>query len=292
MPKPYSEIMYKSADGLNLYARDYGQPAGACLGTLFCMHGLTRNSADFDELAQRYSVNYRVISMDQRGRGRSDYDPDAANYRPEIYCDDMFGLIKHQKLENIIAIGTSMGGLMAMVMNAMQSGVFKAVVLNDIGPVVDPKGIARIRSYVGTQDAFADWDAAAQGIKTNNGPLFPNLTDAGWLKFAYQTCEKTSDGRVRFAYDKAISEGIRASDPTAVPPDLWGLFDLLCSTPMLVIRGVLSDLLSWETVVEMGSRHTNMQSIEIPDAGHAPLLNEAVSIKAIDGFLTRLNKGP
>lgn len=296
MPKPYveityTEIMYESADGLNLYARDYGQPAGACLGTLFCMHGLTRNAADFDALAQRYRTNYRVISMDQRGRGRSDYDTDAANYRPEIYCEDMFRLITHLKLENMIAVGTSMGGLMAMVMNAMQPAVFKAVILNDIGAVVDPAGIARIRSYVGTQDTFADWTAAANGIKLNNGPLFPNLTDADWLQFARQTCEETSDDRVRFAYDKAISEGIRAADPTAVPPDLWKVFDLLKTTPMLVIRGSMSDLLSRETVIEMGERHTNMHSAEIPDVGHAPMLNEAASLAAIDGFFTRLNEG-
>lgn len=291
MPKPYVELKYKSADGLNLYARDYGQPAGACRGTLFCMHGLTRNSADFDVLAQRYSANYRVISMDQRGRGCSDYDTNAANYRPEIYCEDMFHLIHHLKLKNMIAIGTSMGGLMAMVMNAMQPGVFEAVILNDIGPVVDPTGIARIRSYVGTQEMFADWEAAAHGIKLNNGPLFPNLTDADWLQFAHQTCEKTSDDRVRFAYDKAISEGIRAAAPTAVPPDLWGVFDLLKTTPMLVVRGAMSDLLSRETIVDMAGRHTNMQSAEIPDVGHAPMLNEAASLVALDGFLTRLNEG-
>lgn len=290
MTKPYTDIYYESEDGLRLFARDYGHPKGESLGTLFCMHGLTRNSSDFEELAQIYAPHYRVVTMDQRGRGRSEYDSNPAHYRPDIYCGDMFRLLTHLQLEDIIAVGTSMGGLMAMVMSALQPNVFKAVVLNDIGPVVDQQGLKRIRSYVGVPSVFADWDAAIAEIKASNNALFPKLSHAGWTRFAKQVCEQSPNGSIRFAYDAAIGEGVKSTD-NAVPPDLWSLFDGLNSVPLLVIRGATSDLLSRATVDAMQTRHPDMQQVEVPHVGHAPMLNEAVPLQAIAQFLERVALG-
>lgn len=288
MRKNYSEIYYDSDDGLRLFARDYGTPPETCLGTLLCMHGLTRNSADFDSLAQYYKSQYRVISMDQRGRGRSAYDPDPDNYSPEVYCRDMFTLIGHLKLDDIIAVGTSMGGLMAMIMVGVKPEIFKGVILNDIGPIVDPRGIERIKSYVGGQGPFKSFKEAEIASKLLGEVFFPKRSNFGWAQFVSQTCELRRDRLVHFAYDKAISKDVQSDKPTAVPPDLWGLFAGFAPTPLLTIRGANSDILSRSTVEEMAARHTGMVSVEIPDVGHVPMLNEPEAITAISRFLAEI----
>ncbi|PHR91762.1 MAG: alpha/beta hydrolase [Robiginitomaculum sp.] len=286
MTDPYEDVYYQSEDGLRLYARDSGSVSSA--QTLLCMHGLTRNAADFAKIAERYRDKYRVVSVDQRGRGRSAYDPNSQNYQPDVYCRDMFRLIDHLELGNIVAIGTSMGGLMAMIMAATQPDVFKGVVLNDIGPVVDPVGIARIQSYVGKVGPFANWAEAEASIKGQGQDVFPDYTDADWADFARRVCEERSDGRVHFAYDKAISAGAKSDAPSIVPPDLWPAFKFLVGTPMLVVRGATSDILARKTVEEMQACHPNLKAVDIPRVGHAPMLDEPVAVTALDDFLEGL----
>ncbi len=282
MTRAYENIFYQSPDGLNLYARVYdGQNDKP---TLLCLHGLSRNSADFHSLLELLP-DYPAISVDQRGRGRSTYDSNVKNYRPDIYCQDMFALLRERGLEQVIAIGTSMGGLMTMMMSSSNPNIFKAAIINDIGPEVDPAGLKRLRGYIGKSTEFASWDAAAQSIKAQGPDIFPEFTHKDWLAFARRTCEEAKNGTIRFAYDPAIQAGLKQDDPSAVPPDLWPLFDGLRNVPLLIIRGETSDILSAETATKMMARHPDCLLTTIPKRGHAPLLTEEAAIEAITSFL-------
>lgn len=252
------------------------------------MHGLTRNSADFHNLAVKLKDRYRVVSVDQRGRGQSDYDSNPKNYRPDIYCADMFALLKFLDVQKVIAIGTSMGGLMTMMMSALKPGVFTAAIINDIGPEIDTAGLERIKGYVGGARSFANWAAAKDAIKAQGPDVFPDYTDEDWADFARRTCRQTNDGQIEFAYDPAISQPFKADDAAAAPPNLWPIFDTLGSIPVLIIRGATSDILSPETLIKMQTRHPNCAAVEIPRIGHAPMLDEAESLVAIQSFLETL----
>lgn len=278
----YREHRYQSACGqLELFARDYpsdGPP-------LLLMHGLTRNSGDFEPLAQHLAGKYRLIVPDQRGRGLSQEDPVPANYRPDVYAKDMFALLESLGIKSPGLIGTSMGGLMAMVMNATKPGYFPAIVFNDIGPVLAPEGLARIGGYVGGGEPFADWEAAASACATINGDAFPGYAQADWQAWARRTCRELPDGRVAFAYDPAIADGF-ADIGDEPQPDMWPLWEALGNTPVLVLRGALSDLLTLETVDEMKQRHTGpFAHVDVPERGHAPMLDEPAALSAITAFL-------
>ena len=277
----YSERRYTGPDGsLSLYARDYGGDGPP----LLMMHGLTRNSGDFDGLAAHLAGNYRLIVPDQRGRGRSDYDPDPSRYRPDVYAADMFALLEELGVERPGVVGTSMGGLIALVMNAMRPGIFPAVVFNDIGPVLSPEGLARIGGYVGGGKPMADWDEAASACAAINRDAFPDFAEADWRDWARRTCRELPDGRVEYAYDPAIAAGFE--DTAAPQPDLWPLWEALGDTAVLVVRGALSDLLSARTVETMGQRHRGpFAKVTVPGRGHAPLLDEPAALGAIRPFL-------
>ena len=273
---------YRSSCGrLDLYARVYESDGPA----LLLMHGLTRNSSDFESLAAHLAGRYRLVVPDVRGRGLSDYDSDPSQYRPDVYSGDMFTLLDGLGIEQAGLIGTSMGGLMAMVMAATQPARVPAMVLNDVGPQVEPAGIARIQSYVGPSGDAADWEDAAVRCAAINGTAFPDYDKADWLAFARRTWRE-SDGRLRLAYDPAIATGLTGGEQTAVPPDLWPLWHMLRATPTLVLRGAESDLLSAKTVDEMRRRHVGVfVSVEVQGRGHAPMLDEDDTTTAIDAFL-------
>ncbi|WP_395327942.1 alpha/beta hydrolase [Novosphingobium sp. BL-8H] len=289
----YSLHRYRSACGrLDLVARDYPardftrDVAGeGPAPVLLMMHGLTRNSADFEPLAAHLSGTYRLIVPDQRGRGLSQWDPDPANYRPDVYAQDMFALLDGLGIERACLVGTSMGGLMAMVMNAVRPGLATGFVFNDIGPVLDPAGLARIQSYVGPSGPMASWTAAAARCRAVNAVAFPDYGTAEWLAFARRTCRENADGTVSFDYDPAIAQGMAGDEPDTVPPDLWPLWDALDAAPVLVVRGALSDLLSIDTAREMAARHSGPYShVDVPRVGHAPILDEVPALAAILSF--------
>jgi pimeloyl-ACP methyl ester carboxylesterase len=276
------DVFFPSADGrLQLYARDYAGE-GPCL---LLMHGLTRNGADFEELAGRLAGRYRVVVPDQRGRGRSQHDPEPANYVPVTYCADMLGLIAHLGLERPVLLGTSMGGLMAMMMGSMAPQRYRGLILNDVGPVVDPAGLARIASYVGVASEVSDWSGAAEYCRLTNGSAFPHYRDADWLRFAHRLFIEDAGGVPRLAYDPAIATGLAGSNPSAVPVDLWPMWDALASLPILAIRGENSDILAAATLEEMGRRHPGMHGASVRGVGHAPMLDEPEAIAAIECFL-------
>lgn len=288
----YTDHYYQSADGrLTLYARDYAatKDTAAAKTPLLLMHGLTRNSADFEPLVAHLAGDYRLIVADQRGRGRSEYDPDPANYNPVVYAADMGTLLDSLGVDNALALGTSMGGLMAILMTQMMPGRLTAIVLNDVGPEVDMAGIRRIQSYVGGDNAPAtDWDSAARAAQAVNGVAFPDYGPDDWMAFARRTYREDADGVPVLAYDKAIAAGMQDNDLTAVPPDLWPAWDAMSDIPVLSIRGAHSDLLSPEIHAEMARRHHgDFTAVTIPNRGHAPILDEAEAVQAILAFLAR-----
>lgn len=279
----YQDLYFTVADGLKLYARDYAGPSKDAPVALL-MHGLTRNSRDFQAIAPLIAKTHRVLIPEQRGRGKSEYDPEITRYQPQNYIGDMLQLLAQQGLTHVAAIGTSMGGLMAMGMNAVQPGVFSHVVLNDIGPVVAERGLNRIKTYVGSASEFDDWQGAVDYTKQVNGEAFPNYQAADWLTFAQQICSER-DGKVVLDYDGNISVAMKDTESGAVPPDLWPMFDLLKPVPLMLVRGAITDLLDEDCVAEMHQRHPGMAYLEVPDVGHAPMLSEAGVADAIGAFI-------
>jgi len=283
--KTYSDIWYTSDDNLKLYAKDYASDAEL---TVLCMHGLTRNSADFDELAPALQDISRVVSVDQRGRGLSDYDSDSNNYQPRRYVQDMFTLIEELNLKNVVLLGTSMGGLMSMVMTTMQPNQFKGVILNDIGPVVAQAGLDRIKSYVGKSEPVKTWEDAVDQTALLNEAAFPSYTQDDWRAWVERMYKENDAGDLVLRYDPAISKPIADSDTNAVPPDPWPLFAACSELPLMTIRGELSDILEMDCVEEMQRRCPEMQFVHLNDVGHAPMLDEPGAVDAIREFLKSL----
>lgn len=283
-------IEYRSADGgLRLYAEECG-PTNAPL-TVLCLHGLTRNGRDFGALVDHLSANYRVITADQRGRGKSQWDPNPDNYRIPVYAKDVTALLDHLAISKVALIGTSMGGLISMVLGASQPARVHGIVLNDIGPEVMPTGLKRLRESLSTPVNVSTWAEAAQQAKRVNGNAFPDYGEADWVAFARRTYSEDPSGRPVPAYDRAILAGLnQPSDPAAVTPTMWPLWTQLAAIPMLAIRGGLSDLLSAATLDHMAARHPNLITLTLPDRGHAPMLDEPPAVAAIDRFLTSLQQ--
>lgn len=278
----YQSINYYSPGGLQLYARDY-QHAGTDAPVVLCLHGLTRNSADFELVAAYLADRYRLICPDQRGRGRSSYDPQPANYQPQIYVEDMFSLLDQLRLQQVIIIGTSMGGLMGMMMGAMQPRRIRALVLNDIGPEVDPVGLARIKDHAGRQAPVLSWAEAVAQTRQTQGAQFPDLNDAQWQAFA-RTLYHEQNGVPVLAYDPAIALPFASQEEAAVPPDLWPMFESL-TMPVLVLRGETSDILASTCARQMLVRSRHCHLVEVSQRGHAPMLDEPLARTAIEEFL-------
>jgi len=283
----YVDHWYQSPDGLRLYARDYACRSPQSRGDILCMHGLTRNSADFAGIASYLSEYYRVISVDQRGRGNSEYDTDISHYTPTTYISDMFKLLDELDMQRVILIGTSMGGLMSFLMLANQSQRIRGSIINDIGPELDPAGLERIKTYVGKSSPVSNWDEAVAQTRAINDIAFPNFSDEQWLEFT-RGLYREQDGIPVLAYDPAISQPMNDEQSGAVPPDMWPLLEAAPEIPMLVIRGAESDILAPSCVEEMIRRHPNLTAVEIPNRGHAPMLTEPEAVAAIDGFLDLL----
>ncbi len=278
------DIFHPSADGrLTLYARDHGGDGMAVV----CMHGLTRNGADFARLAAHLGPRYRVIVPDVRGRGRSDYDPEPANYTPAVYAQDMFALMQHLGIVRAALIGTSMGGIMAMVMAMIAPLTVIGMVLNDVGPELDPAGLKRIASYAGRTGPVTNWAEAAEMARLINETAFPHYRDADWMAFARRLFHER-DGVPAPAYDPAIASAFAAPDPEAPPVDMWPIWDRLAAIPVLSLRGELSDLLAAATVARMRAGHDRLTAVTIPGVGHAPMLDEPVAVAAIDRFLQEI----
>jgi pimeloyl-ACP methyl ester carboxylesterase len=285
----FSEKFFRSADGLQLYFRDYAGDARKA--PVLCLHGLTRNSRDFAALAAHIAPARRVIVPDQRGRGRSQYDPQWLNYHPRTYVDDMWTLLSELSIERVIVVGTSLGGLMAMLMAATRPQALAGVVLNDIGPEIDPTGVARIQSYAGRLPPVRSWDDAAAQMKMTFGLAMPEYTEQQWLAFARQSFDEGEDGAPRLAADPKIGDAIRSIPaPPGAAQAMWLALGQLRNIPALALRGAHSDLLSAATFERMGREAPGMVTVTVANRGHAPQLDEPDSLRAIDAFLSGLRE--
>jgi len=288
----YEDGWWQSPDGLKLHYRDYpGGPGAAGRPPLLCVPGLTRNARDFEALAERLSPGWRVICVDLRGRGESAVAPDSSSYALPAYLQDIDALFAALGLERVVLIGTSLGGLIAMLMALAGPDRLAGVLLNDIGPVLDAGGLGRIRSYVGRNASWPTWLHAARGIAEMQADVFPRYELEDWLGMAKRVCRLTSAGRIVFDYDMRIAEPIREAPADAPPFDLWPAFEALAGRPATLLRGDRSDLLSVATAADMAARLPGLEAVTVPDVGHAPALDEPESTAAIDRLLERVIAG-
>jgi pimeloyl-ACP methyl ester carboxylesterase len=283
----WQDIFFSSHDGLRLYARRYGEPDAGHRPCL-CLPGLTRNSRDFHSLAAALSSDPRrprtVYSLDYRGRGQSDHDPDWQHYKVATEMQDVLDFMTQEGLSGAALIGTSRGGILTMLMAASHPEVIGPAVLNDIGPVIEADGLARIMAYAGKILVPADWEEAAALARDLNARDFTGISDAEWADIARQWFNDDG-GRPAAAYDPQVVRSLEEADTSNGAPDMWPLFDALAHVPVMVIRGGNSDLLSAATVAEMEKQHPGLVSLTVPEQGHAPLLRDQVSQRAIADFL-------
>lgn len=290
-PTGWRPFTFQSRDGLTLYGREWGDAAMPGL-PLLCLPGLTRNADDFDAIAATLSTGptpRRVICFDFRGRGRSSHAP-VETYTPATEADDTaLGLVA-LGIDRTAILGTSRGGMVAMVLAMTKPGLVAAAILNDIAPVIETAGLVRIAGYVGVAPP-ADWDAAAASLAASQGGMFPSLDAAGWRRFAHQLF-RDEGGRPVLSYDPKIGEAFRAFDPEKPLPPFWPAFEALASVPAMVIHGALSDILSAATVAEMALRHPHLTVHTVADEGHAPLLWDEPTQHAVAHFLAAADAPP
>ena len=284
--KPWRDIFYESFDDLRLYARHYPAPDER-FRSVICLPGLTRNARDFHILATYLSTHpekpRNVYCLDYRGRGQSQYDSNWRNYVPYTELMDVLDFLTVQGLHRVGVVGTSRGGIIAMMMAALRPTAMGAVVLNDIGPVIETRGLARIVSYVGRMPVPKTWADAVHIMREINGRGFPDFTDAQWDQMARGLFEERK-GRLVLAYDRKLAKAIGTVDLSRPVPDLWPQFVAMGQIPTFVLRGEHSDVLSAETLEEMIERHPNLRAMTVPDQGHAPMLQEQEPVEAIGSF--------
>jgi pimeloyl-ACP methyl ester carboxylesterase len=283
----YTELSFTSDDGLRLYARDYAGSSGPARLPVICIHGLTRNSADFDELAPLIAaLSRRVIAVDVRGRGHSQRDPRHDNYNPVVYAGDVAKLMHELGIARAVFIGTSMGGLITMTLAAQHIDLVAAAILNDIGPVLSEKGLARIAGYAGKGVALGSWIDAANFIKDINQCAFPDNSEEEWRKWARRAFEQDEAGSLRPRYDPNIAIALQTGKlrPTSLAARM-AFRRLARKRPVMLVRGALSDLVEARQADWMRRAAPNMQYVEVPQVGHAPMLTEPAALKAIAEFL-------
>lgn len=280
----FTSRFYTSPDGLKLHYRDFAGPVGARL-TVLCIPGLTRNARDFEALAPHLATRYRVLCAELRGRGLSEYARDPATYVPPVYVRDMAALIKSTGLAQVAVIGTSLGGIIAMILAGVMPAKLLGVALNDIGPEIDPAGLARIASYLGKAKPIKTWDEAAAAIQMLDGAIYPDYRQEDWLRMARRRFVQSADGTFRPDYDLNISKPFAGS---AAAVDLWPFFRAMKRIPALAIRGGTSDLLSPEVFARMKQELPDLRQVTVPNHGHAPNLDEPEALQAIDSFLAEL----
>jgi len=278
---------WDARDGTRLHYRDYsggreGQPP------ILCLHGLTRNARDFASLAERLAGAWRVLTVDFRGRGESGYAKDPASYVPLTYASDVEALLATLSIERYVAFGTSLGGIVTMLLASAAPERIAGALLNDVGPELDPVGLARIRSYVGKAAWHPTWMHAARAVAEANGDVHPGFDIENWLGMAKRLYRLNAAGRIVLDYDMKIAEPFRVPGNEAAP-DMWPMFEALAGKPVLVVRGATSDILPARAAEAMVARlGDGAELVTVPDTGHAPTLDEPQAVAAIDRLLARV----
>jgi pimeloyl-ACP methyl ester carboxylesterase len=288
----WSDGWWTAGDGLRLHYRDYGggEAEGKARPPVLCLPGLTRNARDFEGVADRLKGEWRLICVELRGRGQSEYAKDPMTYLPPVYWQDVEALIKALGLQRFILFGTSLGGLITMLLAMADNKRIAAALLNDIGPDLEPQGLDHIRSYVGRSQSWPTWLHAARAICEMQRDRYPDWDTAQWLVYAKRLCRLTQSGRVVFDYDMRIAEPFKApGGDTGF--DLWSAFAGLKGVPSLVVHGEISDLLSRATVERMLAENPAMEAATVPRVGHAPTLDEPEAQAGIDRLLARIEPG-
>ncbi|HZH50398.1 MAG TPA: alpha/beta hydrolase [Microvirga sp.] len=289
----FRDLFVSAADGLRLYARDYGPEIGDALPVV-CLPGLARTSEDFHELAVALSEDEarprRVLALDHRGRGRSDWDKDWRNYDVRMELNDTLQVLIAAGIDGAVFVGTSRGGLITMALGAIRPTLLRGAVLNDVGPVIEGKGLVRIRGYVGKLPQPRTMQEAGQILKRMSDAQFPRFTDEQWERLARGTWHE-KDGRLALRYDPSLMKTLEAIDLEMPLPVLWPLFEGLAPIPVLAIRGGNSDLLSAETLRLMQEKHPRLKAITVPDQGHAPGF-EGDLIGAVKQLIAEAERNP
>jgi pimeloyl-ACP methyl ester carboxylesterase len=281
------DLFYRSSDGLRLHVAEYGDTISPWLPVV-CLPGLSRSARDFHELGLHLSQNphrpRRVLAFDLRGRGMSEWDQNIAHYTPIVEMQDVLDGMAALGVDRAVVVGTSRGGIIAMLMAVARPSVIAGVVLNDIGPAIEPRGLARLKTYVGRIPAPDDWDDAARILRRLHGSQFTALGDDDWRAFARMTW-RDEDGLPVGNYDPALArtfDGVEFDRPL---PTLWREFAALNSKPVLTIRGENSDIFEGETLARMAREHPRLDSIVIEGEGHAPLLIRDALLQRISTFI-------
>lgn len=287
-----ASVFISVSDGLRLHARCYGSASAPGLPVL-CLPGLTRTAADFEALAGALAGDAerprRVVALDYRGRGLSGYDRDPANYSFQTDLADLMAAATALDVLPAIIVGTSRGGILAMLLAALRPAAIAGVVFNDIGPVIEPKGLMRIKGYVGKMPQPRSFEEGAEILRRLFDAQFPTLTPEDWLASARRAF-KEEKGALVPTYDVRLAktmEGVNFEKPF---PPLWKEFGALAHVPAMVVRGELSDILTAATVTEMATRHPGLEVLDIPKQGHTPLLAEADTIARIAAFAERCDE--
>jgi len=279
----YQDLHWTSTDGVKLHARDYpGDPAAV---PVVCLPGLTRNARDYAALAATLAPGRRVIAVDFRGRGESGQAKDPMSYVPATYADDVRGLLVEAGIERFVAVGTSLGGLVAMLLAG--DGVLRGAVINDVGPEIESAGLQRIRGYVGRGSSCPTWLHAARTVADAHRDIYPGWELDDWLGMAKRLYRVTSAGRIVLDYDLRIAEPFRVL-ATAEGPDMWEALGGLAAVPVLVVRGGRSDVLSADVAARMIERLPQGELVTVPEVGHAPTLSEPAAAAGIARLLGRV----
>lgn len=280
----WADRYWTSRDGLKLHYRDYAGPAGR--PPLLMLPGLTRNARDFETIAARFAGDWRVIAVDFRGRGMSEWDPQSARYQPPTYAMDVLQLLDELGIDEAVFLGTSLGGLVTMILALIAPQRIAGVLLNDVGPELNLVGIDRIKSYVGKPIVFRDWDEAIAELRGRHGEVHPAYGDEQWRTYTRRVCRETERG-VEFDYDMAIAEPFEAAN-SGEATDGWPYYKALAGRPVLVLRGQYSDLLPDPVAERMASEIPNVEVVTVPGVGHAPDLSEPEAVAAIGRLLDRV----
>lgn len=283
----FEDFYWTSPDGLSLHARDYAPAVETPRLPVICLHGLTRNARDFEEVAPRIAATgRRVLAADFRGRGLSAKAIDPMSYLPPVYAGDIIAMMTCALIPQALFIGTSLGGLVTMILASMAPQAVAGAVLNDVGPRLSPIGLKRIGGYVGLSSEAADWKGAAAYAKAVNGAAFPDATDADWDAFARRLFKADPAGKLSLDYDPDIAVPFKEIDPDLPPTDLAPLFvNLALGRPTLLVHGALSDLIDQALVDEMRELAPAMDYVQVPGVGHAPMLTEPAAWAAIETWL-------
>ena len=287
-PAGWEDCFWWSNDGVRLHARRYAaiDPAPDAL-PLLCLPGLTRNARDFDRLAPHLAQRRTVYAVEFRGRGESGYAKDALTYVPLTYVQDVMALLQAEGITRFVSVGTSLGGIVTMLLGAMHPDRLAAAVLNDIGPEIAAEGLERIRGYVGAAASYPTWVHAARAIALPNAGVYPDWRLEDWLVMAKRTHRITREGRIIPDYDANIAQPFRVPGGES-GGDLWPAFDALKAIPILSLRGERSDILAPATVKAMAKRHPGLATATIARTGHAPTLDDPEAVAAIDALLAKL----